>query len=195
MTNYWVVLVSYIIGLFPSAYIAGRLLKGVDIRKIGDGNPGAANVYRHISHTAGLSVLAADIVKGAVAVLIAQAVASAPAVFLSGAAVIAGHNWPIFFRLKGGRGLATTIGVLLALLPLAMAILLAACVFPFFKTHNLVLTGAVLFAPLPLLAWWLGASGGLIIYSVALPCLAGVVHLVTTRNLSEEQKKESLYMR
>jgi len=195
MTDYWVVFVSYIIGLFPSAYIAGRLLKGVDIRKIGDGNAGAANVYRNISHIAGLSVLAADIGKGAIAILIAKAVASEPVVFLCGIAVIAGHNWPIFLRFKGGRGLATTIGVLLALLPVAMAILLAACVLPFSKTHNLVLTGTILFAPLPLLAWGLGASGGLILYSVALPCLAGIVHLVTTRNLTDKQKKESLYMR
>ena len=194
MTDYWVVFVSYIIGLLPSAYIAGRLVKGVDVRKVGDRNAGAANVYRNISHTAGMAVLAADIGKGAVAVLVAQAVASQSIVFLCGMAVVAGHNWPVFLRFKGGRGLATTIGVLLALLPIAMSILLAACAFPLWKTRNLALTGAILFAPLPLLAWQLGASGGLILYSVALPCLAGVMHLVTTKHLSEEQKKEALHM-
>ena len=195
MTDVLIVIASYIIGLFPSAYVAGRLLKGVDIRKLGDRNAGAANVYRNISHRAGMAVLAADIGKGAIAVLVAQAVASQPIVFLCGVAVVAGHNWPIFLKFKGGRGLAATIGVLLALLPIAMTILLAACALPFLKTRNLVITGSILFAPLPLLAWQLGASGGLILYSVALPCLAGLMHFVTTRHLTKEQKREALYMR
>ena len=195
MINLLVVIVSYIIGLFPSAYIAGRLLKGVDIRKVGDRNAGAANVYRNISHTAGMTVLAIDIGKGAIAVLLAQAVASQPIVLLCGVAVVAGHNWPIFLRFKGGRGLATTIGVLLALLPIAMSILLAVCAVPFLKTRNLVITGSILFAPLPLLAWRLGASYWLILYSVTLPCLAGLIHLITTRNLPEEEKREALHMR
>ena len=195
MTDLLIVIASYIVGLFPSAYIAGRLLRSVDIRKVGDRNAGAANVYRNISHRAGMTVLAADIGKGAIAVLVAQAVASHLIVFLCGVAVVAGHNWPVFLRFKGGRGLAATIGVLLALLPIAMTILLAACALPFLKTRNLVITGSILFAPLPVLAWQLGASGGLILYSVALPCLAGLMHLVTTRHLSEEQKREALYMR
>lgn len=193
--NILAVIVSYIIGLFPSAYVAGHLLKGIDIRKVGDRNAGAANVYRSISHVAGMAVLAADIGKGAIAILVAQAVASQPTVFLCGVAVVAGHNWPIFMRLKGGRGLAPTIGVLLALLPIPMTILLAACVVPFLRTRNLVVAGAILFAPLPLLAWRVGASYGLMIYSVALPCLAGVMHLVTTRNLPEDEKREAIYMR
>jgi len=195
VTDLLIVIASYIVGLFPSAYIAGRLLRSVDIRKVGDRNAGAANVYRNISHRAGMTVLAADIGKGAIAVLVAQAVALQPTVFFCGVAVVAGHNWPIFLKLKGGRGLATTIGVLLVLLPIAMTILLAACALPFLKTRNLVITGSILFAPLPLLAWQLGASGGLILYSVALPCLVGLTHFVTTRHLLKEQKREALYMR
>ncbi len=195
MANLLVIIASYIIGLFPSAYITGRLLKGVDIRKIGDRNAGAANVYRNINHTAGIIVLVADIGKGTIAVLIAQTIVSQPVVFLCGVAVIAGHNWPIFFKFRGGRGLATTIGVLLALLPAPMAILLAAGVLSLWKTGNLLITGSIMFAPLPLLAWLTGASGELILYSIALPCLAGIMHLVTTRHLSKEQKKEALYMR
>lgn len=195
MTNYWVVFVSYVIGLLPSAYMAGRLVKGVDIRKVGDRNAGAANVYRNISHVAGMAVLAADIGKGALAVLLARAVASQPIVFLCGLAVVAGHNWPILLSFKGGRGLATTIGVLLALLPVPMTILSVAGILSLWKKGNLVITGSIMFAPLPLLAWLLGASGGLILYSVALPCFAGIMHLVTTKHLSQGQKKEALRWR
>jgi glycerol-3-phosphate acyltransferase PlsY len=195
MTDYWVLFVSYIIGLFPSAYIAGRLVKGVDVRKVGDQNAGAANVYRNISHVAGMAVLAADIGKGALAILLAQAVASQPMVLLCGLAVVAGHNWPLFLRFKGGRGLATTIGVLLVLLAVPMAILSAAGILLLWKKRNLMIIGSIMFAPLPLLAWLLGASTTLIGYSVALPCLSGIVHLITTRHLSQEQKREALHWR
>ena len=194
MTVLSAVIISYVIGMLPSAYIAGHLLRGIDIRRIGDKNAGAANVYRNISHIAGISVLAADIGKGVAAILIAQSLVSQPIIFLCGLAVVAGHNWPMFLGFKGGRGLATTIGVLLAMLPLPMSILLATCTIPLLKTRNLVLTGIILFVPLPLMAWQLGASGGLIIYSVALPCLAGLVHLVTTRHLPDGEKEEALHI-
>ena len=195
MTGLVAILVSYVIGLLPSAYIAGHLVKGVDIRTVGDRNPGAANVYRNVSHLAGILVLVADVGKGTLAILIAQTITSQPTVSLCGLAVVAGHDWPIFFGFKGGRGLATTIGVLLAMLPIPMAITLAACAIPFLKTRNLVVTGVILFAPLPVLAWRTGSSLGLVVYSVALPCLAGILHLITTRNLPEQQKREALYMR
>ena len=193
MRDYWVVFVSYIIGAFPSAYIAGRLLKGIDIRKVGDRNAGAGNVSRNVGHVAGIGVLAADIGKGALAILLAQAVASQLIVFFCGFAVVAGHNWPIFLRFKGGRGLATTIGVLLVLLTVPMAIVSAAGIIALWRKRNLVITGLVMFAPLPLLAWLFGASSKLILYGVALLCLAGIMHLVTTRHLSEEQKGEALH--
>lgn len=192
MTDCWVVFVSYVIGLLPSAYIAGRFLKGVDIRELGDGNAGAANVYRNISHTAGVAVLAADIGKGALAILLAQVVASQPVVLLSGVAVVAGHNWPIFLKFKGGRGLATTIGVMLALITVPMAILSVGGLIALWKKRDLLTTGSIMFAPLPLLAWLFGASSVLIAYGVVLPCFAGVMHLVTTKHLSQEQKREAL---
>lgn len=188
------VVVSYFIGTFPSAYFASRFLKGLDIRRLGDRNMGASNVYRHVGHAAGIGVLAVDVGKGAVTIMLAERIASQPIVLLCGLAVVSGHNWPIFFKFKGGRGLAATIGVLLALLPVAMGFLLAVSAVAFIKTHNLVITGAIIFAPLSLLAWRLGASPELILYSIALPCLAGLVHFVATRNLSQEQKHEALYM-
>ncbi len=142
-----------------------------------------------------MAVLTADIGKGALAILLAQAFASQPIVLLCGVAVVAGHNWPIFLRFKGGRGLATTIGVLLVLLAVPMTILSAAGILSLWKKRNLIITGSIMFAPLPLLAWLLGASTALIGYSVALPCLAGIMHLATTRHLSQEQKREALHWR
>ena len=194
MSGYWVVVVSYLIGSFPSAYIVGRLAKGIDIRTIGDKNAGAANVYRNISRTAGVGVLSADIAKGSIAILIAQAVAPESIVFICGVAAMAGHNWPIFLKFKGGRGLATAIGVLLVVLPVSMVILSVIGLIIMLKTHNLVLTGVVLFVPLPFLAWWLGAPGGLILYSLMIPCLVGLMHWITTRHLSDEQRREARHI-
>ena len=189
------VLLSYLLGSIPSAYIAGRVLKGIDIRKVGDGNVGAANAYREIGPTAGVVVLLADVCKGAIAILVAQAFASQLVVLIAGFAVVAGHNWPVYIGFKGGRGESTTIGVLFVLLPLAMLILLAVCAIPFLITRNTMLAGAILFAPLWLVALLTGVSGILIGYSIALPCLAGLMHLVTARHLPKGVKHTAKHMR
>lgn len=189
------VLFSYLLGSIPSAYIAGRVLRGIDIRNVGDGNVGAANAYREIGPAAGIAVLIADACKGAIAVMVTQAFASQFVVFLAGFAVVAGHNWPVYIGFRRGRGEATTIGVLFVLLPQPMLILLAVCAIPFLVTRNTMLAGAILFAPLWLVALLMGASGALISYSIALPCLVGLTHLVTTRHLPDNVKQRSKYMR
>ncbi len=196
MTGVFLILLSYLIGSFPSAYLAGRLLKGIDIRKVGDRNAGAANVYRHVGHTAGFMVSIIDISKGIVTILLAKAFsASEPVVLLCGLAAVAGHNWPVFIGFKGGRGAATTLGILLALLPKAIVPLLALSSIPFFLTRNTSLVCATIFAPLPFVARFMGASWLLIGYALALPCLVGLTHLFSTRHLSEEARHETHYIR
>jgi glycerol-3-phosphate acyltransferase PlsY len=195
MTAAILVLFGYLLGSIPCACIAGRLVKGVDVRTIGDGNAGAANVYRNISHRAGIAVLVADTAKGAVSVLVAHAIVSQPLIFLCGAAAVAGHNWPLFCSFKGGRGQATTIGVLTTLMPVEMGILLAICAVPFLTTRNTMLAGAILFSPLWLLALLMGAPGPLVAYSIGLPCLVGLTHFLTTRHLPDEARREAVYMR
>ena len=189
------VMLSYLMGSFPSAYLAGRRAKGIDIRKVGDKNAGASNVYRHIGHRAAAIVIIADIAKGAIPVLIAKILVAEPHVLLCGLAALAGHVLPVFIGFKGGRGEATTIGVLLALLPKEMAIVLALSAIPYFLSRNLVLVGIAIFAPLPVLTWLMEASWVLVGYTLLLPCLVGLAHVLTTRKLSPEAKQESLFMR
>ncbi len=189
------VLLSYLLGSIPSAYIAGRVFKGIDIRNFGDGNVGAANAYREIGPATGVAVVIADVSKGAVAVMVAQAFASQLVVLLAGFAVVAGHNWPVYIGFRGGRGQATTIGVLCALLPQAMLILLAVCAVPFLITRNTKLAGVLLFAPLWFVALLTGAPGVLVGYSIGLPCLVGLTHLLTTRHLPDEARRKASYMR
>ena len=182
----WIVAIvlAYIIGSIPSAYIAGRLLKGKDIREEGDRNPGAGNAFRIIGPKAGLLVGAADIAKGAVAVLLAKGLTgSVGAEMIAGVAVVGGHSWPIFLQLRGGRGAASAVGVLIAIvpvpaIPLSLALLL---LLPFIRSATLAL--ALLMVPLPLLAWITGQSYSLVAYSVGLPILVGMRHYASSRKL------------
>ncbi len=110
----WIIVLSgYLIGAIPTGYIAGHIARGGDIRKIGDENMGAANVFRELGHRAGVIVGVIDAIKGALVVFIAQAAnMSQPVVMLAGAAAVIGHNWPVFLGFRGGRGVSTTIGIL-----------------------------------------------------------------------------------
>jgi glycerol-3-phosphate acyltransferase PlsY len=154
--------ISYLIGSIPTAYIFVRWLKGADIRKIGSGNVGATNALRILGKGPGLLVLALDIFKGFIAVfflgnLIAPKVQAVPGEalrILLGLSCISGHNWTIFLKFRGGKGVATTLGALLALaiqisplrLILALMILTWLLIFLFFRIVSLasVLAGIAL---------------------------------------------------
>jgi glycerol-3-phosphate acyltransferase PlsY len=177
-----IVVLGYFIGSIPTAHIAGRILKRVDIRRIGDGNMGAANAFRQLGAKVGVAVGIIDAAKGATAVFIAQlANIPLPAMLATGVAAVIGHNWPVFLRFRGGRGEATTIGVLLALLTIPMLIIAAPAIAAHFILRDTTKAAPFIFVPLPLVCWWLGASGVLIAYSIGLPSLVGFTHFLRTR--------------
>jgi glycerol-3-phosphate acyltransferase PlsY len=122
----WIILaifISYLIGSIPTAYIFGRLLKGIDIRKFGSGNVGATNALRVLGKGPGMAVLILDMLKGFVAVVILADILLTRITFVSdevlriilGLGCISGHNWTVFLGFKGGKGVATTLGVLFGL--------------------------------------------------------------------------------
>lgn len=106
--------ISYLLGSIPTAYILGRLLKGIDIRKHGSGNIGATNALRVLGKGWGATVLALDMLKGFAAVVFIPAPQDTLRIIF-GLACICGHNWTIFLNFKGGKGIATTFGVLIGL--------------------------------------------------------------------------------
>jgi glycerol-3-phosphate acyltransferase PlsY len=174
------VIIGYLLGSIPFAYIAARLIKGVDIRRVGGGNVGALNIMREIGTVAGWAVLLADMGKGVLAVLIAQWLGvSMVFVFVAGLAAVAGHSWPVFLGFKGGRGAATALGVLLALAPVEFAISFAIIVIVVLVTSNFRLAIGVGLVFLPLIIWWFGGETSLIIYSLALPLLLGLRNILT----------------
>ena len=183
-----VLVLAYLLGSFPTAYLAGRIVCGKDIRLMGDGNIGAQNAFRLFGPRVGLSVGVSDFLKGVAVISIAQlANMSVPVILLSGMLVVAGHNWPVFLRFRGGRGEATTIGVLLGVLTLPMLIIAAPAIATHFILRDTMKAAPFIFVPLPLVCWWLGMPGILIAYSIALPCLVGFTHFLRTRRTVTRQ--------
>jgi glycerol-3-phosphate acyltransferase PlsY len=188
------VLAGYLLGSFPSAYIAGRLVKGRDIRRIGGGNVGTLNTLREVGFIPGLLVFIADTAKGALAILVAKWLGVNEVVILiAGLASVAGHSWPVFLRFKGGKGGATGYGIFLALAPLAAAITFCVMLIIMIITSNarLALTGG--FIVQPILIWTFGGTLSVIIYSVFVPLLLGTrMLLADLHKLSDPQVRNNL---
>ncbi|MEK7989433.1 MAG: glycerol-3-phosphate 1-O-acyltransferase PlsY [Thiotrichaceae bacterium] len=116
LINISLVIAAYLLGSFSSAVVVCKLMGYADPRTLGSGNPGATNVLRHGGKKAAIITLILDMLKGVIAVLLAKFLTDHSLfVALSALAVFLGHLYPIFFNFKGGKGVATALGVLLAL--------------------------------------------------------------------------------
>lgn len=115
MTYSLVILASYLLGSIPFGLVITRAMGLGDLRKLGSGNIGATNVLRTGNKGAAAATLALDALKGAAAVLIARAAAGEGAALLAGGAAFVGHLFPVWLKFSGGKGVATALGVLLAL--------------------------------------------------------------------------------
>ena len=162
------IIIGYLLGSIPTAYIVSHIRKGIDIRNIGSGNMGAANVIRQIGTHEGIFVGLVDVAKGAVAILIAQAL-NIPELWVFGAgfATLVGHNFPVFAGFRGGRGSATVIGIFLVLAPEATLVTLAIIAIPFFTTRKFTSAILIGFGLLPLFAWLFEGSLPLVRYALA----------------------------
>ncbi len=117
------VLASYLIGSFPTSYVTGRLVRGIDLRRHGSGNLGATNVFRVLGWKAAVPVMLVDIFKGFAPTFFFPRLDGSPRwewALAFGAAAILGHVYSVYVRFKGGKGVATSAGVFLALAPLAV---------------------------------------------------------------------------
>ncbi len=185
---YLIIILAYVVGSIPTAYVAGRMLKGRDIRQMGDGNVGARNAFHQLGHKTGIGIFCIDATKGALPILIAQAVSIPQLAILSiGVAAVVGHNWPVFLGFKGGRGESTTIGVLLTVVTQPMLIVAGPALAVLATKKNVTLASVFLFVPLPLVCWLMGFTGTLLTYSIGLPCLVGFTHFLRTRRIAMRQ--------
>lgn len=119
MKTFLALILSYLIGSIPTAYLFGWFCKGIDIRQHGSGNIGATNAFRVLGKGLGSLVLALDILKGIAATVVLPVLLGMPdqvgLYVLLGLVAVAGHNWTCFLQFKGGKGIATSLGVLIGL--------------------------------------------------------------------------------
>ena len=159
MDTFLTILLGYAVGSLPAGYLIASRLRGVDLRRVGSGNVGAANVYRSAGLWTALIVVAVDLAKGAGSVLLAARVAAGPAApVAAGVAAIVGHVYPVWLRFRGGKGVATACGAFLILAPLATAVAAVLFVITVWATRYVSLGSIVATVSLPTLAWLTQAS-------------------------------------
>ena len=170
------VMLPYLVGSFPTAYVICRLFKGIDIRLSGSGNVGATNVARVAGKGYGALTLLLVVLKGFLPVFICGLYFD-DYVVLSGAAVIAGHIWPVFLRFKGGKGVAAGVGVLIALNYIA-AVTVFVLFFIILCLTRFVSVGSIVSAVvLPFVMWYLDEPLSVILFTA----VAAVVVIYTHR--------------
>ena len=155
-----VILAGYLLGSIPFALLMARRWSATDLRRVGSGNLGAANVMRASGVRAGILVALLDMLKGALSVLVAERLspsAAAPAV--AGLAAIVGHIYPVWLRFRGGKGVATACGVFSILTPLAVPPALAVFVAAVWITKYISLGSVLASIALPPLAYAAGGQG------------------------------------
>jgi len=159
ITGVIVVLIGYLLGSTPSAYIATRLATGKDIRQLGGGNVGGLNTLREVGVWPAAAASIVDVGKGTAAVAIAYWLLDLSLVFvlLAGLGAVIGHNWMLWLKFSGGKGMGPAMGAIFVLMPLygywqGLLILLGIILAIFIFTRNVAL-GMVFFS-CPLLSGW-----------------------------------------
>lgn len=154
---YLFVIAAYLVGSIPFGLILGWVLGGGDVRSRGSGNIGATNVMRSIGVTAGIATFLLDFFKGTIMVVVARHYGGVETAALVAIAVVVGHNFPVFLKFKGGRGVASGAGVFMGLVPISVAIVLAIFAIVVGTTRIVSLASLIASGAFPPVAWALGA--------------------------------------
>ncbi|MFC1870307.1 glycerol-3-phosphate acyltransferase [Chloroflexota bacterium] len=196
--------IGYLLGSIPSAYIAARLVTGKDVRQLGGGNIGGLNVYREIGAWPALAVVTVDLGKGAAAVAVAHWLLnlSQPFVLLTALATIIGHNWMVWLKFSGGKGMGAIIGALAIMMPLygagpGLLIFLSIVLVPLIITRNVALSLGTGLISLPFIGWLGMQSGWFTTWSIITGVIIGLKFLPTARAAwaRSENKKEFIFDR
>ncbi|MFC2005231.1 glycerol-3-phosphate acyltransferase [Chloroflexota bacterium] len=182
------VIIAYLLGSIPAAYIITRLKTGKDIRQLGGGNVGARNVFREVGLGPAIIAGIFDVGKGIAAVAIALWLFGFPSMHLIGVpqvfvlacglAVVVGHIWPVYLKFTGGNGLSPTIGTLAILMPRELLIVLALTLLLVVFTRNPVLSVNIsLLFSVPVSVWFLEKSWLFGVFSIILALIL-VLHFL-----------------
>ena len=171
--------VGYLLGSFPTGLLIGRWLCNIDIRQYGSKNIGTTNMFRTLGPKAAGIVLVGDMGKGMLAVAFANWLAGEPQIALGltgGLAAVLGHNYPIFLKFKGGRGVATAFGVLCLLQPKVVMIVFPVWLVLVLLTRYVSLGSVVAALVAPIAAWWFDYELPLVIFTTAAAAFVIIRH-------------------
>ncbi|MCB2183507.1 MAG: glycerol-3-phosphate 1-O-acyltransferase PlsY [Desulfobulbaceae bacterium] len=187
--NYLIIFISYLVGSIPFGLVLGKL-SGVDIRKGGSGNIGATNVSRLVGKKIGAATLLLDAGKGLVPMVVASSLGfSANIVMFCGAAAFLGHLFPVYLKFKGGKGVATALGVFLYLSPFALLLsigVFAAAV----ALSGYVSVGSLLSAAfMPMVIWTQQGSGSCLYLALFISFLIWIKHWSNIIRLVKHEEK------
>jgi glycerol-3-phosphate acyltransferase PlsY len=171
--------VSYLLGSIPTGFLWAKA-RGIDIRKVGSGNIGATNVMRSVGKIPGILVLLIDAAKGFVPVFLAPRVFSdvdrSALQITCCVAVIAGHNWTCWLKFKGGKGIATSAGALLAFLPLPLLCALGVWLVVFAVGRYVSLASIAAAVAMPIATWLVVCDATLTTFTAILGAVAIYKH-------------------
>lgn len=194
MSETLAIVFGYLLGTIPTGYILTRWLAGTDLRSIGSGGTGATNAQRALGWRWGVVVLIADLVKGALAIIVARQLdAGSTGVAVAGAAAVIGHCWPIWLRFRGGKGVATGAGAAIALSPWAL-LLIPIVIIPVAVTRYVSLGSLIGAAAGPLvfmiLTWQNVEPGAYIVFATIVAAIIWIKHRENiTRLLAGTERK------
>ncbi len=203
----FIVVVSYLLGSISWALVIGKIGYGVDLREKGSGNLGATNTFRELGPLAGILVFIGDISKGIISIILANYFfPDAPTllkstgtfssfdltvVALAGFAAIIGHNWSVYFKFTGGKGIATSAGVLLILVPKVMLILLVVWLIIFILTRIVSLGSVAIALLFPFLTfYYYSGNYPYIVFSIITAVVIIYKHRFNIKRLLEGKEKK-----
>jgi glycerol-3-phosphate acyltransferase PlsY len=176
MSSVLVVVLAYLIGSIPFGYLIVRMSGRGDVRHTGSGGTGATNVSRRAGKAAGVLTLVLDAIKGAIAVLIATRAGDSWLVAAAAIAVIVGHIFPVWLGFRGGKGVATALGVFVVLAPLALLCAGVVFLIVFLLTRYVSLGSMTAVASVPLVVSVNGLTSPIFLSSVAAAALVIFAH-------------------
>ena len=183
------ILIGYLFGSIPSAYLAGRLRKGIDIREVGSRNMGAMNVFYQVGPIEAVLVTLVDLGKGVGAILLVRWLSGSLLISpfdlltgIAGTAAVLGHIFPVFLKFRGGKGAATAIGILIFLMPWAVPFLFAVFAIALLLTRNPTFSYSLLLIVFPFVAGFIyrdryGEPLSLVFYSIGLGVFLGIQYI------------------
>ena len=182
------VILGYLLGSIPTAYIATRVATGGDIRRMGGGNIGGLNTFREVGFIPFAIVASVDVGKGVAAVAIAHWGLNVAELYwlLAALAAVAGHNWMVFLKFSGGKGMGAAVGTLFILFPLygyplGLAFFFGIVAIPYIITRNVALSMFMGLLALPLIVWLGLESMPFTIFAVALGLIILLKFLPTAK--------------